>query len=139
MKRITLTCIALLASLSVYAVDSTRTILLRNATPYLFTLEDKSSNEKWSVSSNDYKKIILHTHLPTTVSPPAPDEDEAENTQQSVGEIPFPHILDLHYQYNGQTTYVTACVTPFPEHDSIIQVFVGNSGIHCVVNDYRPN
>ena len=139
MKSIILTSLALLVSLSAYAADNTRTILLKNGTPYLFTLEDKSTNEKWSVEGNNYTKIVLRTHLPTTASPLVEDEDIEENEQDTAGEIPFPHTLDINYRYNGQTTYITSCVTSFPEKDSIIQVFVGNSGIHCVVSDYQPN
>jgi hypothetical protein len=133
---------AMLASFHAYGADSdsnTRTLLLKNATPYGVTLEDKSTNEKWSVSSNDYKKILLHTQLPVTVSPALTDEEAADDTQNHIGEMPFPHTLDLSYVHDGKTTYITDCVTPFPEQDSIIQVFVGNSGIHCVMSHYQPD
>lgn len=139
MKTIPMICLNILLAVAVQAEDSintTRTILLKNSTPYLFALEDRSTNEKWSVESNDYRKITLDTHLPTSISP-VPSDEEDNNT--SGGEIPFPHTLSISYQHDGQLDYITDCVDHFPETDSIIQVFMGHSGVHCVMSDYRPH
>lgn len=139
MKSFILCVFTLLTSLSVYATDNIRTILLKNATPYLFTLEDKSTNEKWSVSRNSYQKIVLYTHLPSTISPPLLEQVTEDDQADIVGDIPFPHDLDIYYRNNGHTHQIATCVKTFPMSDSIIQVFMGNSGMHCVVSSYLPN
>lgn len=124
---------------SAETTDTTRTILFRNITPYVFTIEDRSTNESWSVNSSTYEKIRLHTQLPTSVEPTVTDEEATTNTGNTSGEIPFPHHITITYQHDGTTENMSNCLSSFPEQDIIMQTFMGNTGLHCVVSEYHPS
>ena len=122
--------------------EVTKKILFKNNTPYQFYFKDKSTSETWEIKPLSYEVINLHQNFynPEKIVIFKDDEEisDSDKTDDTItNTIEFPHQTTIWYKDNNSEIYLNNCMNTSPDKNTIIQVFLGNSGVNCYTSEYN--
>ncbi|MBT4884653.1 MAG: hypothetical protein HON55_00695 [Legionellales bacterium] len=139
----------ILPQLTVAETDITKKILFKNNTPYSFYFEDKATSEIWEIKASTYEVIALHQNFSDPSEPGTTESNDSQNSNDEINcsneddktpqttVIEFPHQITIKYLDNNTYFYLNNCMNQSPDKNTIVQVFLGNTGVNCYTSEYN--